>query len=80
MAEIRKLDVSLSPHREKRLEDALKRREEIDYKCFLKLQQLLPFVEAPDHEVTGAVKEARQLILERDRANHDFVAALTGRR
>jgi len=59
--------------------EALERRERIDYECFLKLQQLLRYVDTHDPEIKRAVKEAEKLITQRDRANHDFLAALTAR-
>ncbi len=79
MGEIRKLKCSLSPEQEQKIDEALKRREQIDSECFLKLLKLLPFVETGDSEIKRTVKEAEQLIRKRDQANHDFMAGLTGR-
>jgi hypothetical protein len=67
----------LPPHKEQKVEDALNQRDQIDYECFLKLQQLLPFVDSRDPEVVEAVKQAEELIRKRDQANHNFLAALT---
>jgi hypothetical protein len=69
---------SATPEQESKVEEALNRREEIDYQCFLKLTQLLPFVDAREPEATMLVKEAQELIRKRDRANDDFVRAVTG--
>jgi hypothetical protein len=62
-----------------RTQDALDRRNKIDYECFLKLSQLLPFIDDRDRDVKEAVEEAKELIRERDRANHEFLGALAGR-
>jgi hypothetical protein len=42
----------------------------------LKLRELFPFVAAAGPDVKNAVKEARWLVTQRDRAYHDFVAAI----
>ena len=54
-------------------------RDQIDYKCFLRLQQLLPYVDTKDPLVRAAVKEAEELIRQRDQANHAYVTVLTRR-
>jgi hypothetical protein len=59
--------------------DALDRRNEIDSQCFLKLSQLLPFIDDSDPKGKEALAEAKELIRERDRANHEFLATLTCR-
>ena len=79
MDETIKVNHSLTPQHEQKIEEALNRRDEIDYQCFLKLQQLLPFVDARDSEVQEVVKTAEKLIRNREKANHDFLGAITGR-
>jgi len=79
MGEIRRVTSRLTPEQEQMVDEAHSRREQIDYECFLKLLKLLPFVDAREPEIKKAVKEAEELIRKRDQANHDLVAALTGR-
>jgi ABC-type phosphate/phosphonate transport system substrate-binding protein len=79
MGETIKVNHSMTPQHEQKIEEALNRRNEVDYQCFIKLQQLLPFVDARDSEVQEVVKTAEKLIRSREKANHHYLAALTGR-
>jgi hypothetical protein len=79
MGETRRPKLSMTPEQQQQMEEALERRAEIDYQCFLMLAQLLPHVHASTPEVKQAVKNAEQLVKHRDQANHAFVAAVAGR-
>jgi hypothetical protein len=80
MRETRTIDGGLSPQQEQEMEEALSRREQVDYECFVMLNKSLPYVDVSDPKIKDAVKEAGQLIDRRDEAIHAVVIAFTGRR
>ncbi len=69
------VDMKLTAEQQTAIDKALNRRGQADYECFMLLQRIRPYI----NNLTNVKDEVDDVLKEREKANRDFVRALTGR-